>query len=195
MEHRHLLPDEIDQLLDGEVGFGVAPLQAHVEGCTHCRTELDKARTVVAELERLPHFAPSPLFATRVMSQVQVFEPWHVSAVNSVSRWLPRSRPARLLAATGAGGVAIAVSALAILATVRLDAFLFFLQMLGDRARRDVTAVVGDLVASAFGPSALAGIQRGGTVALFGASAFLVALVAAAFGLRALTVAARRRHS
>ena len=27
MNHRHLLPDEIDLLLDDEVGFGVTPLQ------------------------------------------------------------------------------------------------------------------------------------------------------------------------
>lgn len=194
MEHRHLLPDEIDQLLDGEVGFGVAPLQAHVEACAHCRAELSEARAVVAELERLPHFAPSPRFAMRVMSQVQVFEPWHVTAVNALSRWLPRSRPARLLAATGAGGMAIAVSALALWATVRLDAFIFFIQLLAERTRSGAISLFGDAVASAFGPSALVAIQRGGTAALMGATAFLLALVVAALGLRALTAAAKRRH-
>ena len=97
MEHRHLLPDEIDQLLDGEAGFGVAPLQAHVESCAACRAELAEARQVVSALERLPHLATSPLFADRVMSQVQVFEPWHVAALDSVKQWVPASRSARLV--------------------------------------------------------------------------------------------------
>ena len=43
MQHRHLHPNEIDLLLDGEVGFGVAPLRAHVEGCAECRAKLDDA--------------------------------------------------------------------------------------------------------------------------------------------------------
>ena len=49
MEHRHLLPEEIDLLLDGEVGFGVQPLRAHVRGCDLCRRELEDARALVRE--------------------------------------------------------------------------------------------------------------------------------------------------
>ena len=52
MEHRHLLPDEIDHLLDGEAGFGVAPLMGHVEACSACRAELAEARQIVSALER-----------------------------------------------------------------------------------------------------------------------------------------------
>ena len=37
MNHRHLLPAEIDLLLDEEVGFGVSPLRAHVQACADCR--------------------------------------------------------------------------------------------------------------------------------------------------------------
>ena len=37
LHHRHLRPDEIDLLLDGEDGFGVAPLRAHVESCSSCQ--------------------------------------------------------------------------------------------------------------------------------------------------------------
>ena len=47
MQHRHLLPNEIDLLLDGEVGFGVAPLRAHVDGCEDCQARLARSRKVV----------------------------------------------------------------------------------------------------------------------------------------------------
>ena len=80
MNHRHLLPDEIDLLLDDEVGFGVQPLKAHIRDCADCRAKVDEARFVVDALEDLPHFAPSHSFANRVMSQVPVFVPWHVAA-------------------------------------------------------------------------------------------------------------------
>ena len=68
MNHRHLLPDEIDLLLDDdEVGFGVAPLKAHIRDCADCRARVDEARFVVEALEDIPHFAPSHRFADRVL--------------------------------------------------------------------------------------------------------------------------------
>ena len=59
MNHRHLLPNEIDLLVDGEAGFGVAPLRAHILECSDCRERLEDARVVVDALESLPyqHFA------------------------------------------------------------------------------------------------------------------------------------------
>ena len=78
MNHRHLLPDEIDLLLDDEVGFGVSPLRAHVRDCADCRDQVGAATLVVEALEDVQHFAPSHAFADRVMSQVPVFVPWHV---------------------------------------------------------------------------------------------------------------------
>ncbi len=39
--NRHLLPEEIDLLIDGEAGFGVAPLKAHLRQCPECQSELD----------------------------------------------------------------------------------------------------------------------------------------------------------
>ncbi|NUQ12691.1 MAG: hypothetical protein HUU26_10265, partial [Gemmatimonadaceae bacterium] len=92
MEHRHLTPHEFDLLVDGEEGFGVAPLRAHVDQCAACRQELEAQTRVVEALENLPHFSPSPLFAYRVMREVQVFEPWHVALRDQVARALPRSQ-------------------------------------------------------------------------------------------------------
>ena len=102
MQHRHLLPDEIDQLLDGETGFGIAPLEAHVRECEQCRAELEAERQVVAAVEELPRLAPSPLFADHVVAQVNVYEPWDVAvrdaAAGWVQRFVPQSRPLRTLA-------------------------------------------------------------------------------------------------
>src|SRR5690348_13378104 len=109
MNQRHLLPDEIDLLLDDEVGFGVTPLRAHVRECAQCRALVDDARVAVDALEAVPHFAPSHLFAERVMANVPVFVPWHVAARDAADRWLPKARGARLAVA----GVATSVASVA----------------------------------------------------------------------------------
>src|ERR687889_1519171 len=106
MNHRHLLPNEIDLLVDGEAGFGVAPLRAHILECADCRERVDDARVVVDALERLPHFAPDSRLADRVMAQVPVFVPAHVAARDSVRRWLPQSSAARVAALATASTVA-----------------------------------------------------------------------------------------
>jgi hypothetical protein len=155
VEHRHLLPDEIDQLLDGEAGFGVAPLVAHIEACADCRAELAEARRVVSALERMPHFATSPLFAERVMARVQVFEPWHVTALDTARRWLPASRPARVLALGATSVFALIASVLAVWISVRLDAFLFFVGVAGQRARASLFDAAGSAIAETFGSGAL----------------------------------------
>ncbi len=112
MNHRHLLPDEIDLLLDDEVGFGVTPLRAHVRECARCRALVDEARVAVDALEAVPHFAPSHLFADRVMAGVPVFVPWHVAARDAAERWLPQARRTRYIVA----GLATSVASLVTLA-------------------------------------------------------------------------------
>lgn len=194
MEHRHLLPDEIDQLLDGEAGFGVAPLQAHVDACPACRAELAEARQVVSALERLPHFAPSPLLANRVMSQVQVFEPWHVTALDSVKRWVPASRSARLVGIGAASIFALLISVAAVWTAVRLDAFLFFFDLAGQRARAALFDAVGSAIANTFGDAAVDALRTGGMPAVVGITGFLALVALAAVGLRAVLATARRRR-
>jgi hypothetical protein len=195
VEHRHLLPDEIDQLLDGEAGFGLAPLHTHVEQCAECRAELAEARQVVSALERLPHLAPSPLFSDRVMSQVQVFEPWHVSAADTAKRWLPASRSARAIGLATASVFALVVSIGAVWMAVRLDAFLFFFDLAGQRVRAAVFDSVGGAIANTFGATAVDALRAGGMTAAIGVTGFLALVVLAAFGLRALVATARRRRT
>jgi len=47
VNHRHLLPNEIDLLVDGEAGFGVAPLRAHVAECDDCPALVRHLRSVI----------------------------------------------------------------------------------------------------------------------------------------------------
>jgi hypothetical protein len=188
VNHRHLTPQEIDLLVDGEEGFGVAPLAAHISECVTCRTELESQQRLVNSLEKLPHFTPSPLFAYRVMKQVQVFEPWHVTAANTVRRFVPRSRPARVLAAGLAGMVATTLTVATVWMASRLDAIAFLggvaLQRMRDVGTQTATGVVSSMAGSTGADNGLA----------LTAAGFLAAVAVSAFGLRAIAAAARRRR-
>src|SRR4051812_2218109 len=190
MNHRHLLPDEIDLLLDDEVGFGVAPLKAHIRDCVECRARVDEARFVVDALEDLPHFAPSHTFADQVMGQVPVFVPWHVTARDTVLRWLPQSRTARLavgaLAASAASVLTIAILWIA----TQTDVVTVASGAAGDEMRGLAYEAGRQVLTTVFGEQMFAIIQRTGTV---GVGAALLGLMAAAAGsiagLRALAAA------
>lgn len=196
MNHRHLLPDEIDLLLDDAVGFGVAPLKAHTAECADCRARVDEARLVVDVLEDLPHFAASHDFADRVMAQVPVFEPWHVAARDTVSRWLPQSSPARV-AALALMTTTASVLTLAILwVATQTDVMVFATNAMGTGVR-DVVAQAGREVAAAlFGEAGMAGISQAGTAAVAAAVAGVVAAAGGTVaGLRAIASATQRRRS
>lgn len=195
MNHRHLLPNEIDLLVDGEVGFGVAPLRAHVDECERCREELEEARSLVQMLEDLPHLAPSPLFAERLMTRVQVFEPWHVAALDTARRWLPRSRPMRALAAAGAVSVGSVMTLAAIFVAARLDLLGILGGEIAARASAAALAASGDLIAGAFGAPALEALRGSGTAGIgIGLGALMVAILVAASGLRRLSAVASSRR-
>jgi hypothetical protein len=193
VEHRHLLPNEIDLLLDGEVGFGVTPLKAHVRACAQCRAEFEEARAVAAELDALPHLAPSPLFAERVMAKVQVFEPAHVAVTNTARRWLPQSRPARVLAGAMAASAAVVLSVGALWIGANLN---ILANLIAERGRGTLAAAVGRLVAAAFGQPAVDALTSSGLGGVAIAITVLLATVfATALGLRAVAIASRRRRS
>jgi hypothetical protein len=191
VDHRHLTPQEFDLLVDGEEGFGVAPLAAHLRECVTCRTELQAQQRLVNALEKAPHFTPSPLFAYRVMKKVQVFEPWHVTAANTVRRFVPRSRPARVLAVGVAGIMATSLTAASIWMASRLDAVAFLGGVAAARMREVGTQTVNGVVSSALGP---AGAGSGESSLILAAAGFLAAVAISAFGLRAIAAAARRRR-
>ena len=193
MNHRHLLPNEIDLLVDGEAGFGVAQLRAHIDECDACREQLDDARVVVDALEALPHFSPDSRFADRVMAQVPVFVPAHVAARDSVTAWLPQAGPARIAAAAVFASVAGALSFAMIWLAAQGDAAVFITGLLGDRLRTVVLSGARDLAASLLGDAALSAIQASGAVgvALLGAGFFLTAFGTIA-GIRRLALSSNR---
>ena len=174
---RHLLPSEIDLLLDGEVGFGTSPLKTHVRKCPTCRGELDEARASVRALEHLPHLAPSPLFTERVLSRVNIFVPWHVAVLDTLRGLVPSSRGGRIAFGVAGGSVAAAMSLLALWIALRFDAVVFAVGILADRVRANILDAVGTLLAGALGDSAYTLVRTSG---LLGLTVLTLALVAAA---------------
>jgi len=193
MQHRHLLPNEIDLLLDSEVGFGLAPLRAHVDTCSECRRHLDDARVVVDALDALPRFAPAPSFAPRIMAGVQVVEPWHVALVATAKRLAPRSAPMRAVMAVSAGVLALGISSAAVWLSFRTDVAVYLGGLVNERLRAVLVTGLTDAVRGLFGDGALAAFSsQGSNALLLGAVVLVAAGASAAFGLRALATASRR---
>jgi hypothetical protein len=194
MNHRHLLPNEIDLLVDGEAGFGVAPLRAHLLECADCTERFDDARFVAEGLENLPHFAPDARLVQRVMARVPVFVPAHVAARDSVTRWVPHSGAARIAAGVAGTSVAGMLTLALVWLAIRGDAVLFVSGVLGERLRGAVTDAARDLAVTVLGPSALTALDATGPV---GISLLLLGFVLAAggtlVGIRRLATAGARR--
>ncbi|MGQ0537695.1 MAG: hypothetical protein ACT4R6_02005 [Gemmatimonadaceae bacterium] len=196
MEHRHLLPDEFEQLVDGEEGFGISPLRAHLRSCQECSAEFESRREIAYALDRLAHHSPSPLFAYRVMAQVQVFEPWHVSLRDTVRRFVPRTPAARIAAGTLAASVALVLTIGTVWLAFNVESATLFVQVALARARTGVLDGLSSALQSAFGREALAAVQATGTAGVFVlALALLLAVLLAALGFRAAAVASRRRRA
>jgi hypothetical protein len=190
---RHLLPEEIDLLLDGEVGFGTPPLKAHVRSCAACNRELESARAVVRQLEHLPHIAPSPLFASRVMSSVQLFVPWHVALLDSVRGLIPQSRGLRVAAAGVLATMAVVLTVASLWALSRIDAVLFTADLVIERVRSAALGALGGALSALFGEAARP-LLSGGAMGLAAAALLLVATGAVAATLiRVAAVRARGR--
>jgi hypothetical protein len=187
MHDRHLRPDEIELLLDGEEGFGVAPLKAHVRSCLVCQTELESARELMIALDTLPDFAPASGFSDRVMSQVQVFEPWHAAATRTVAQLVPASKPARVAAGFGAAIGAGLATAGATWAVARADMGLLVAQLGLERFREQVVAAGSDLVSTVLGQPGLDALRGSSPeVMALAMGGFVAAAGMGVVGIRAL---------
>jgi hypothetical protein len=192
MHDKHLRSDEIELLLDGEEGFGVAPLRAHVHACLSCRQALAEARKLMVALDALSDFAPSPHFADRVMAQVQVFEPWHAAAARTFEQFVPAGRTARVAAGLGAAVAAGFATAGATWVVARAD-MAFILTRLGAEGVRDqIAAAVSDLASTVLGQPGL-DVVRTGTpeVAAVAVGGFVAVVGMGVVGLRALVTTSR----
>jgi hypothetical protein len=195
VKHRHLLPDEIDQLLDDELGFGMAPLKAHLSECDDCRGRFEDARAVTDLIDKLPHLVPSHRFADGVMNKVEVFVPWHVAARDSIASWLPaagRSRKVAMVAGAGIAGVlTIATAALA----TQSDLLVFAADVVTDRARDLVVGGVGNVVVGLFGAQAFDAVARYGAMGFVAVGGLLLLGAGGTVAsLRALAATASRRR-
>jgi hypothetical protein len=196
VKHRHLLPEELDLLADNEEGFGVAPLRGHIDECDECRSSLARLEAVVARLEMVPHFAPSPLFRDRVMSRVDIFQPTHVAVREWATGWIPRSPIGRLAAGVGGGVAAAGISVAAVWIASRADAVLFVLNLAAQRGRDALVSGASAAASGLLGPEAVGAIQSGGALAVAGAvAATAIAASAVALGVRAVASSGSRRRS
>jgi len=194
VNHRHLLPNEIDLLVDGEGGFGLAPLRAHVRECAACRAELEEARQLADWLEELPHFAPPIGLADRVMAQVSVFVPWHVAARDFLASRIPEARPLRAAALTVGTAVASVLTIATLWLVTQSDLLALVAGVAGERVRNLVGDAARDLAAALFGEQFLVLLQQTGFIgAGLAALGFITAATVAVVGLRALALSSRPR--
>ena len=188
---RHLLPDELDLLLDGETGFGVQQLTGHLRDCAQCRDELAALRAFVLDLETLPDLTPLHGFADRVMHEVHVFEPWHVAIRTNVAGLMPASPVMRIAAGTALTGAASLVTGAAVWGWAHRDATVFVGGLVTERAREGLFASLAATAQTLVGP--LSSTFGSGLPLLGVAGATLLTGAGLGFlGLRA--VAARARH-
>ena len=194
MQHRHLLPNEIDLLVDEETGFGVQPLREHVRDCSDCRARLDEARAVVASLAEVPLFSPPVGLADRVMTQVPVFVPWHVAARDAAERLVPTTPGGRALAASLVAVVGTVLTGLTLWIATRGDAIGMFAVLIGDRAREAATTSAGNAMVAVFGPQVVNAFQQVGPLGIaLATGGFLAASLATVFGLRLIATSSRAR--
>ena len=194
MQHRHLLPNEIDLLLDGETGFGVQPLREHIRDCADCSARLAEARQVTDALASLPLLAPRIGMADRVMSQVPVFVPWHVAARDAVRQWTPSGPVARVAAATIVAVVGLWVTGLTLFIATRGDLLAVVTGLAGEGAQSALGRIVGDVVLALFGTQVIDAVQAVGPLgAGLAGAGFLVASIATVLGLRRIATTGRTR--
>jgi hypothetical protein len=196
LNHRHLLPEEIDLLLDGEEGFGVQPLKAHLAQCAGCRAEFEAQREVVLAIEGLPHISPSPMFAHKVMSQVQIFEPWHVTWRDTVRGWFPSTPMGRRLVFGTGGVMAVTMTLLTVWLAQRADAVLFVGNLVAQRSRGAAYEGFRAFLTSLVGADAATAVAANGATGIALALATLVVAVPrTAYGLKSVASVARRRRA
>ncbi|HEY0037526.1 MAG TPA: hypothetical protein VGB66_12595 [Longimicrobium sp.] len=97
----HLQPWTLEELAEDTLSPREKALaMEHVRRCARCSGELDASRALIQALSSLPHFDPSPSFASGVMARVTIA----ATAAQTVARrrWLPRTRRGWTMAAVGA---------------------------------------------------------------------------------------------
>jgi hypothetical protein len=130
------------------------------------------------------------------MAQVPVFVPWHVAARDTIQQWTPKSRPARVAAVALASSVATMLTVAILWISTRTDLLVFATSLAGSRVRELLIEGGRDVLAGLLGAQAVALVGQAGAFGLLAlAGGFLIAVAAAALGLRAIAVASSRRRT
>jgi hypothetical protein len=130
------------------------------------------------------------------MSQVQVFEPWHVALRDSVRRLIPRTAAARWVAGVTAVMVASLMTLAGVWAALNSESAWFFAEVGVKRVRAGLLTSVKGLLESAFGRDALNAIEgTGSTASVIAISVAVAVVLVAAVGFRVAALASRRRRS
>lgn len=147
-------------------------------------------------LLQLPRFSPSPGFSESVMARVNVFAPKaavakpvyapaRLTPLEALTKWIPQSRPARYAAATVAGSLSLAVSAVTVIALAKLDLVTFVGSIAIDRMKVGLSVWSASLAHGLFGDTAMnyltTGLSGQSALAMAGFGAGLLVTVA---GLR-----------
>lgn len=195
MTDPHLLPNQLDLLVDGDAGPDAQPLWMHLQGCDECRTHYANAKRDADALESVPHFTPRLPFADHVMAKVQVNEPWHATLSADARRMVPTSGPVRSVAAAGAILTGLLFSALALWLALRWDLATWMLHLGLERAREAGAAVANAVVSEALGGTATAALARGDLRPVALAAVVLVtASVISALAFRRLAATSRAKR-
>ena len=195
MDDRHLLPSEIDLLLDDDGNASTALLTAHVGRCAACAAAIAEARFVAEMLTTAPHLKPQVDFSEKVMGRVKVVEPWHATAFATVRRLLPAPGPARVLLGAMAVTAGVVTTAAAVWIALRADSAVMVSNLAIDGAGRALMSGFSTIVGDTFGPEAVAALRGKGMIGLAVAvPGFLLAAAAAFAGFRALAVASHHRR-
>lgn len=177
MTDPHLLPNQIDLLVDGHAGFTARPMRAHLDECNDCRMRYDAARRAAEAVEALPHFTPRLPFADNIMAKVQVIEPWHVAVADGAEKLVPPRGPLRTLTIVGGSIAGLAISGAALWLALRWDLTAWLLS-LGLGRIRETALAQGEIWPLA--------VTAGTT---------LVFAIAAALGFRRLAATSRAHRS
>jgi len=196
VNHQHLRPEDIDRLIDDETGPDARALRSRLDECAECRARLAAQEQVVALLEELPRHAPSHRFADRVMAEVPVFVPWYVTAGETLRRYTPVGRRARLLA-FGLAATAGSLLTMAIVwAASRPDLVLLGIEVAESRTRSLLASASAGLAGPLFGTQVGAATSGAGTLGLVILGLVILAATVGTFwGLRAIAAAAVRRRT
>ena len=147
----HPTSDRLQTLVEGGLPEAErATLEQHLLACERCRAEVEEWRALFAALASLPHLAPSPGFADRVLAGVRIRPSWSARAAVAISRIKPRTRMGRALIAACCALDAVVVMALLLWVLTRpgidAEALLVFLR---DRSTELVLSLAGDAARAA----------------------------------------------